>query len=422
MTPRVDTACFILVAILVSCSRSAPPTLETSTRDSGIPSPAGDTDPKGDVSDPIDAGPALGVASRQVTIAASGDVMIHRKVLDSAEATGNGFQDVFAALGDAITALQHSEGGLVTLLNQETPLTEEYNPPLNAETPVLGAPASLAKTLRSLGIDVVSFANNHAFDQTAAGLIDSLRTAREAGLGTVGAGGTRESVLEPWITTRGGLRIGYLGAAGHVNGAPGRHGRIQAHVARLRQENSLLEAIRQLRRRVDLVVIAVHWSHDFVRHPHRSQRSLARRLVEAGADIILGTGPHVLQAVEGLPSSRGGAIVAYSLGNVISNQGLRYTTGHRIRDHEHPVAITPGTRDVVLLTIRARVPEPGRLELDQARAIAFWNHNNFWERRGRDDVAVDIRLRRLRDVDEALRIERLASIRRALGEDVEVLP
>jgi poly-gamma-glutamate capsule biosynthesis protein CapA/YwtB (metallophosphatase superfamily) len=360
---------------------------------------------------------------REVVIAASGDIMIHRRVLEAAEADDARFRGILSALGEAIREV--GDGGdleVITMLNAETPLTEEYNPPFNANPPVLGAPPELAEDLRSLGVDLLSLANNHALDQTAAGLVDTIAVAKRAGLGVIGASTEASGALAPWIAERAGLRVGFIGAAGHVNGGVGRGSRTPVYIARLRDEEALLAAIASLRPTVDVVVVAAHWSHDFVRQPLRSQRELARRMAEAGADVILGTGPHVLQEVERLQTPRGETVVAYSLGNVISNQGLRYRAGHKILAHEHPVAITPGTRDVVLFTAHIRAPQRGQVEIARVAAVTMWNHNNFWERRGRDDVTVDIRLRRLRDLDEALREERLAAVGATLGEAVELVP
>ena len=354
-----------------------------------------------------------------MTIAASGDVLVHQRVVDSARAHDDGFGYAFGPLSQAIEAI---DGPSIVLVNLETPLTQAYISPLNANPPVLGAPPELAKALVTTGIDVVSVANNHAMDQTVNGLADTVQTSRDAGLGVVGAGHGRDEAYQPWITEQGGLRVGYLGFAGHVNAGPGGRTEDQMQVALLRHEEDALAAITRLRAQVDVVVVAAHWSHDFVTTPLASQRSLARRMVDAGADLILGTGPHVLQQVERLESPRGQALVAYSLGNLISNQGLRYQPGHRIRADEHPVAITPGTRDAVLLAAKISSPEAGRVEIESVEATVFWVENNFWERRLSDEVPVDIHLSRLRDVDEALRTERLAAVGETLGSAVVLVP
>jgi poly-gamma-glutamate synthesis protein (capsule biosynthesis protein) len=194
------------------------------------------------------------------------------------------------------------------------------------------------------------------------------------------------------------------------------------HVARLRDEEEVLSAIAGLRDRVDVLVVAAHWSHDFVGRPVQAQRQLARRMIDAGADVIVGTGPHVLQEVARLPSPRGEALVAYSLGNLVSNQGLRYKVGDRVRRDDHPVAMTPGTRDVVLLAVKVASPSPGRVEIQSVDATVFWIANNFWERRLDESVPVDIRLLRLRDVDEALRTERLRIVGETLGPEVTLVP
>jgi poly-gamma-glutamate synthesis protein (capsule biosynthesis protein) len=162
------------------------------------------------------------------------------------------------------------------------------------------------------------------------------------------------------------------------------------------------------------VVLSIHWSHDFVRSPTNEQRRIARSFVQWGADVILGTGPHILQPVERLPSPRGEALCAYSLGNVISNQGYRYRGGQALNDAAMRSALdNPMTRDVILLRVHAEVAN-GTVRLPSIEARAFWNEN-----RSTND---ELRLVALRSVSPALREERLASIRRTLGPAVTVVP
>jgi hypothetical protein len=360
--------------------------------------------------------------AREVVVAAGGDVLIHRRVLESAQAHEGGFGYVLGAFRQAIDEVEADRGRVMTFVNQETPLTEAYVDPVNTHPPMLGSPPELAAALRALGVDVISVANNHAFDQNADGLADTLATARAAGLGVVGAGEDAASSLRPWTVERNGLVIGVLGFTNHVNQGPGAHSRVPMQIARLRETDAAPAAIAAARRDVDVLVVAVHWSSDFTKQPASSQRRLARELVEAGADLILGTGPHVPQEVERLQSPRGDALVAYSLGNLISNQGLQYTAGHRIRPDEHPVAITPGTRDAPVLAVRLRAPEQGRVEIVAADVVGLWTANNFWERRTDESIPVDVRLVRLRDVDPATREERLRVLGGVLGPAVRLLP
>lgn len=406
----------LLVTLAASGCQPAPASTASHVVADAVGPPEDSTD-----SDSVSVGSEVR-PDREVVVAAGGDVLIHRRVLESARAHEGSFGHVLGAFRQAIDEVEADRGRVVTFVNQETPLTEAYVDPVNTHPPMLGSPPELAAALRGLGVDVISVANNHALDQNADGLADTLATARAAGLGVVGAGEDAASSLRPWTVERNGLRLGVLGFTSHVNQGPGAHAKVLMQVARLRETEDVLAAIAAVRPEVDVVVVAVHWSSDFTPRPLESQRRLAREMVEAGADLILGTGPHIPQEVERLDSPRGDALVAYSLGNLISNQGLQYTAGHRLRPDEHPVAITPGTRDAPVLAVRLRAPERGRVEIAQADVVALWTANNFWERRADPSIPVDVRLVRLRDAEAAIREERLRVLADVLGPAVRLVP
>jgi poly-gamma-glutamate synthesis protein (capsule biosynthesis protein) len=360
--------------------------------------------------------------AREVVVQAAGDVLVHRAVVDSARAQEGGFGYVLSGLRSAIEdpGGRASKVPVVTLVNLETPLTDTRVDPVNTLPPVLGAPPELARALADVGVDVVSLANNHAMDQTPEGLVDSLATARAAGLGVVGVGPDEGEAFRHRTIERGGLKVAFVGFTHHVNGGAG-SAAYGAVVALLRENERVMASIAEARAEADVVVVAVHWSSDFVGRPLRDQRDLAHRMIDAGADVIVGTGPHILQEVERLPSPRGAAVVAYSLGNLVSNQGLLHRPGLPPRSG-HPVAVTAGTRDAVLLRVHLRAPADGRVEVAAVEAVPMWTANNVWERRAGSGVAADIAVVRLRDAATEVREERRPIIARTLGPVVDLVP
>jgi len=168
-----------------------------------------------------------------------------------------------------------------------------------------------------------------------------------------------------------------------------------------------------------VVVVGVHWSYDFQREPSQRQERLARRLVALGADILFGTGPHVLQRVDRLSSPRGDALVAYSLGNLISNQGMRYRPGREPPTSHFPM-LDPASRDNVLLRVAVRIGDGARVVIERAEAVPLWTENNFWARELEETERMDIRLVALADTPPEVGVERRAAIRNALGPVVEL--
>jgi hypothetical protein len=115
------------------------------------------------------------------------------------------------------------------------------------------------------------------------------------------------------------------------------------------------------------------------------------------------------------------AIAALSLGNVVSNQGQRYRIGRVPNPNAHRAVVQPGTRDGVVLRVGKRVGH-GHATTIRVEAIPLWTETNFlaWERGTASEL--DIRVRRLVDVDASTRAERSRAIARALGRNVTLVP
>jgi len=350
-------------------------------------------------------------ATRRVTIASAGDLLLHIKV--NASAAQRGWAHVLGGLREV---LRDDE---IAFANLETPLVDDVRDPVTGSPPVLGAPSSAARGLAEAGLDVLGCANNHAHDQDASGMARTVDALRAANLVAVGADVDPERAFAAEIVEREGVRVAFLSYTERINRPAGRT-EPRATIAWIKQRDPS-DAIRAARARADVVVLAVHWSHDFIPHPHPRQRALARTWVEAGADLIVGTGPHVLQEVERIPSPRGEAVIAYSLGNLLSNQGQRWILGRRFPASVHPALKLAETRDGLLLRTRFSI-EGDRVRLDALEGVALWTVNDFWERarRREREPTYDIRIQPLAQVDEPVRSDRLAAIRRAVGDAVTI--
>lgn len=348
---------------------------------------------------------------RRVTIASAGDLLLHIKV--NASAAQRGWAHVLGGLREV---LRDDE---IAFANLETPLVDDVRDPVTGSPPVLGAPPAAARGLAEAGLDVLGCANNHAHDQDASGMARTVDALRAANLVAVGADVDPERAFAAEVVERDGVRVAFLSYTERINRPAGRT-EPRATIAWIKQRDPS-DAIRAARARADVVVLAVHWSHDFIPHPHPRQRALARTWVEAGADLIVGTGPHVLQEVERIPSPRGEAVIAYSLGNLLSNQGQRWILGRRFPASVHPALKLAETRDGLLLRTRFSI-EGERVRLEALEGVALWTVNDFWERarRREREPTYDIRIQPLAQVDEPVRSDRLAAIRRAVGDAVTI--
>ncbi|NLM94891.1 MAG: CapA family protein [Firmicutes bacterium] len=170
------------------------------------------------------------------------------------------------------------------------------------------------------GVDVVSLANNHILDYDNQVLFQTMDILGEAGIGFAGAGRNLAEARTPLIVEQGGLRIAFLAytemwfvytrephnwAATDI--LPG------VAPARL---DLVKEDVRSARKQADVVVVSFHWGQEYKEEPTQAQYELGRGAVDAGAHLVLGHHPHVLQGVE---FYKGGVIV-YSLGNFVFDE------------------------------------------------------------------------------------------------------
>jgi poly-gamma-glutamate synthesis protein (capsule biosynthesis protein) len=166
------------------------------------------------------------------------------------------------------------------------------------------------------GVDVVSLANNHGMDFGLVGLQDTLEAARAAGLPLVGAGTSQAEAFAPWTATIGGHRVAVLGATQVLDSSLASSwaaGPSSPGLASAKQPAALVEAVTRAAAEADTVAVVLHWGVEKETCPTRAQQDLARAVVEAGADIVVGGHAHRLQGGGHL----GDAVVGYGLGNLV---------------------------------------------------------------------------------------------------------
>ena len=167
--------------------------------------------------------------------------------------------------------------------------------------------------LRRSGLEAVSLANNHTLDYGTAGLLATLRHLQEAGLGAVGAGANQAQAFRPLLVNAGGRRLALLAASRVLPTTRWRAGPRRPGLAQAYEPALLLAAIKAARPQADLVAVYLHWGQEGALSPTAGQRRLARQCIGAGADLVVGCHPHVLQGFEYYR----GKLVAYSLGNFL---------------------------------------------------------------------------------------------------------
>lgn len=174
---------------------------------------------------------------------------------------------------------------------------------------------ALAEEMRAAGVGLAGLANNHAVDFREAGLRDTLTYLERAGVGWVGAGPDEAAALAPYLFEKNGIRVALLAFSDVVPAyfwaASGKAG-----IASSKEPERMVRAIQAARTQAEHVVVMMHWGEHLSAQPTARQRELGRLAVSAGAEVVVGMHPHVLQGTEWVEAAgdrRG--IIFYSIGN-----------------------------------------------------------------------------------------------------------
>lgn len=244
----------------------------------------------------------------------AGDILLSDHVLNAYEKSGGlsgvldpGFQSV----------IRESD---IFMANQEFPFSSRGTEAEDKQF-TFRLPPEKVSIFKELGIDLVTLANNHALDFGTDALVDTCDTLNQAGIYHVGAGRNLEEACKPVIMAEKGKKIGFLGASrvipvGSWNASASKPGMLTTYDPSL-----LLEQIGRLKKDCDYVVVYVHWGIERKERPEEYQRSLGKQYIDAGADLVIGSHPHVLQGIEYYK----GKPIVYSLGNFIFGSSIPKT-------------------------------------------------------------------------------------------------
>ena len=221
-----------------------------------------------------------------VTLALLGDLMVGRGVHPGPASLSY----LAPQLKAANLSLANLESPLAPAGAMVAPTDAGYN---------LCAASTRAGLLPAWGLDMLSLANNHRFDCGPAGTTATAQALTALGLAPVGPG------PQPVYREINGLKLAFLAFDD-----------ILAPI----DMNTAVRAIQSARSGGALVVISVHWGLEYQQGATDRQKTLARQFAEAGAALVVGTHPHVLQPAAWIPTTQGKTLVLYSLGNALFDQ------------------------------------------------------------------------------------------------------
>ena len=244
----------------------------------------------------------------RLTIAASGDFLIHEPVWERARVDGGGRRYDFRRMLRFVRPIVRRAD--IGLCHAETPMSRRAP----SGYPRFNTPRALAKAIKWAGYDVCSTASNHSLDQGQRGIRATGRALRRAGVAHTGSFSSAAAQKRSKIVTAKGVRVAFLAYTEMTNGIPLPH-RWSVNIARARR--ILADARRARRRGARVVVVNLHWGTEYQAAPSRFQRRLARRLTRTGTvTAVVGQHAHVVQPI----SRVNGRLVVFGEGNLVSNQ------------------------------------------------------------------------------------------------------
>lgn len=211
----------------------------------------------------------------------------------------------------------------IFMLNNEFTYSNRGTPTAKKQFTFRAKPENV-NYLNEMGVDIVSLANNHAYDYGEVSLLDTLDTLEGTAIPYVGAGRNIEEAVKPVYFVVNDMKIAYVSATqieqGDYPDTPGA-GENTPGVFRCWTEERVYDVVREAQENADFVIAYIHWGTELSETLHWAQPEQAAKLVEAGADLIVGDHPHCLQEVAYI----GNVPVVYSMGNFWFNSKTQDT-------------------------------------------------------------------------------------------------
>ena len=256
--------------------------------------------------------PKTASAHKTIFVASVGDIMTARGIQEILIERPNGLETVF---GNTLSVLQQND---ITIGNLEGVVTSSKNNAVKTYT--FRFDERVLPHLKEAGFNYLMQANNHAYDFGEAGFKDTLAALEKYGIPTSGAGHNADEAKKFYHKTVGDTAFAIISCGAFPVERSGFNGKASATATDTRagilwQSDELLENVKKEKDAGAFVIVNVHGGEEYRFTPTQSQRRFYEALCSAGADVVFGSHPHVLQSIEWY----GKSLIVYSLGNFLFN-------------------------------------------------------------------------------------------------------
>jgi len=298
--------------------------------------------------------PSTAPVPETFTLLAAGDVMAHSDNLRAAYDSESGLYDFSENYIHVSPLISNADFSLVNLETVTAGPESGYT-----SYPLFNTPAAIVDALSEAGFTALVTANNHTLDRGKEGIYKTLQEIDRTGL--LHTGTYTDEGLNYLEYDFRGYNISILAYTQHLNGNEPLLDESDKYMVNVMNLEKISDDIRTAAEDSSLVVVYLHWGNEYTRSEEDWQRSYAVSLFEAGADVILGTHPHVIRPAETMIVDGEIKYVIYSMGNFISNF---------IRTDRRENAIY--TEDGVMVQLTFDIDESGNFSLSNARHIPTW--------------------------------------------------
>lgn len=262
--------------------------------------------------------------STTINMALTGDIMCHNTIYNDAfnkQSNTYDFSYIFDDIKYNIQTADIAIGNLETTFAGSSKGYSSY--------PTFNTPESLAYTLKKVGFDVLSTANNHCYDKGYSGIESTINYLDDADISHTGTFKSEEEQNKILVKNVKGIQIAFLSFTYGTNGITVPSDK--SYSVNLIDKDLIKKQLDLAKKQnPDMICVSMHWGIEYQTTPNSEQKDLADFLFKNGADIIIGNHPHVLQNFEKREitlddgTSKDGLVI-YSLGNLLADQNKKYT-------------------------------------------------------------------------------------------------
>jgi poly-gamma-glutamate synthesis protein (capsule biosynthesis protein) len=296
---------------------------------------------------------------KTAVLMSAGDCVLHKLFQDSAYIPGEDRYDFYSIFSPIEEYLAESDVSIISFESAATNKRNDYT-----GYPLFNCPPEIFDTFKAVGFDIVNNSNNHQLDRKLSGMFETRDNIKSRGLDVLGVyDGEEPRYL---IKEVNGIKIGIMAYtySCNMNELALSEEQRYRHLALIDRERIKAE-LTDMEENVDVSVVCMHWGVEYRQQPTEEQKQLAMDMVSWGADVILGSHPHVVEPSEMIEHEGEQKYVIYSMGNFVSNQ-RRGAGGYPLTHKER-------AEDSMLVKIVfEKNPETGNTIIKEVTHIPTW--------------------------------------------------